>query len=84
LENYSYGKDGNELEKFFEYKTSNPEGVSGLYTEYLINDENFVIVTEETYMRVLSKEYENKDTLKVIISFIDSKIELNLIYTYID
>lgn len=84
LENYNYGSNGAEHKKFFEYSVKNAEGVAGLYTEYLISDENFVIDTEETYMRVLTKEYENKDNLKVVLSFKDDTIELNLIYTYKD
>lgn len=84
LKNYSYGNNGAEHKKFFEYSVGNPEGVAGIYTEYLISDENFVIDTEETYMRVLTKEYENKDTLKVILSFKDNSLDVNLFYTYIE
>ena len=84
LENYSYGSNGDEHKKFFEYSVKNAEGVSGLWTEYLISDENFVIETEETYMRVLTKEYENKDVLKIVLSFKDDVVEINLIYLYKD
>lgn len=84
LENYSYGSNGGEYTKFFEYKTSNAENVAELYTEYLTIDENFVTDTEETYMRVLNKVYENKDVLKMVISFKDDTLELNLIYIYKD
>ena len=82
IENYSYGKNSYEQKKHFEYSSNNASGVVGLYTEYLIADENFVITKEEDNFRELKKEYETKDSLLVEISFKNDEIVLYLTYTY--
>lgn len=84
LKNYSYGSSNGEHKKFFEYAVSSALNVYNEYSEYLLEEENFIMETEESKMRLFSKEYENKDILKVVISYGDDTVDVNLIYLYID